>query len=289
MKKLIIISTCVLALATALLIIFFSTKETEVEEVCYSIKENHSYLSKDDLTFNVKIYDNNKESLLLYAKESNAILHDKNEENVITVSVLESYISSTTTYNDECFYEYIIKLVVNVSKVKIEECYLTLNFSNKRYVFNIGSFSIIENNMNENILKITDLYGVSSRDNLTLKALVITVNNDTNQSILLSNFKLNDEIKVVLNQSNITSVSDDLVIEDYEYTLSDQEQIKIDSNSKMTFILPVKNNTKLHVSDCFFSYEINRKLYYFSNFSYIKTNDLEGLKPYLFTGIIYDI
>ena len=226
---------------------------------------------------------------MLYAKEANTTLHDKDERNVLTVSVVDSYISSGTTYMDEAFYEYIIKLKVDVSNVVVDECYLTLNYSNKSYSFNIGSFEVCENDREENILKITDLYGLSSEKELSLKAIVLTITNESNSGVYITDLFIGNGLRAILNEANVVEVSDDLVVEDYNFTLSNQERIKLNANEKKTIIIPINNDKKLYLSNCFITYKIGQKSYYLSNFTYIKSNDLNGLNPYLFKGKIYEL
>lgn len=289
MKKLLIIIGILLSLTSIFLIIFFSVSETSKEEVCYSVRENRSYLSKDDLTINIKVYDNLSDSLLLYSKESEAKLHDKNEENVISVKVEDVYISSVTTYNDETFYEYNIKVSLNINYIYIEDCYLTLTFTNNVYSFNIGNLQIHENNYIENELKITNLYGISSVNDLTLKALIITIKNDNNYDIDIKNMFVGSDLNVILNDKNIVEIKDDLYIENYECSMNNNGYIRVKAKEEKTFIIPIINNTNLHLSNIFLTFDIKGESYYLSNFTYIKTNDLDSLKPYLFKGIKYGI
>ena len=86
MKKLIIIASSVIVLITIFLILLFSFNDEILEEEIYSVKTNYSYLSDDNVTFSVKVYSNLKKSLLNYANNADVTLHDRKEENVISVT-----------------------------------------------------------------------------------------------------------------------------------------------------------------------------------------------------------
>lgn len=288
MKKLIIIiSIFVLLLATTIFLISLYDKN-DIEEVVYSIKTNYSYLSDGDTKINIKLYTNNKNSLLKHAKEAVATLHDRKEETVVTVEVLETQETSNTTFNNTNLYEYTVKILVSITKLKISDCCLSLKFSNKKYTFNIGDIEIEENNYQANHLKITNLYGLSKEDDLSLSGIVLTIINDGENAINITSAKIGNSIKVVLNNLNKTSVDDSQVIEDYNHTLT-SENITVEIGEANTFILPIINDSNNYLYDCYLLFEINGEFYYFSNFTYINSNDLDSLQKYVSLGKINEI
>lgn len=290
MRKFIVIFSVFLLFVSILLIVFFVNKDNSIEEKTYSLKTSYAYLSDGEVEAVIKIYSNDKNSILKYADKAQVSLHDKSEENVLSVDVIKSYISNNTIYKEETFYEYSLILKVNISNVKITECYMTLKFSNKAYTFYIGSLEIKENIYKENKFKIVGLYGVSSRDNISLAGIVLTIKNDEDKNIVINNIYIGENYQVLLNQENINSVKDSSVIEDYyQNDQSITNFITFIKGETTTFILPIKYLKNQYLNNCYMLFEIDNEIYYLSNYNYINSNDLEGLEIYLLKGLIYDI
>ena len=160
MKKLIIMFSTVVIFLSIFLLLFSGVKDKPYDEKTFSLRTHYAYLVDEKLSFAVKVYSNFDDSILLYANKGTAILHDRVEENIVSVNVLESYISNSVLYDEEVFYEYSILLEVDMDSLLIEECYLTISFSNKSYTFNIGSVELNEKKDNFKQINITNLYGV---------------------------------------------------------------------------------------------------------------------------------
>lgn len=290
MKKIIIIFSVVVLTLTACLILIFKFKDTPKEETTYCVKTAYSYLSKGDVKFDVKIYSNYSESLLLHAKEADVYLHDKKEDNVVSVSVEDVIITNTTIYNDIEYYEYTMTLNVSIDKLKIEECYLSLKFSNKVYIFEIGSFEIVKNTYPESTLKITNLYGVRAMDNLSLSGIVITFTNPTEDKLRIKKVDIGTGYEVFLSRFNKTSVSESVVIDDYLENIDNiPSPLIFEPGETATYILPIVTDKEVFLANTYMLLEINGTTHYFPNFTYIKTNDLQELKDYVIKGIIYEL
>lgn len=287
MRKLIVLITVFVALLATALVLYFTFKSDEIEEKVYCVKTDYLYLSDGEVELDIKLYTNDEDTLIKYAKESNVYIHDKMEENLVKVDILDVYNSSNTVYLGEMYYEYTVVISVKMTQLKIKECYLTMEFSGKGYKFNLGSIELKENKYEKNPYKITNLYGLSSYDDLSLKAIVITIKNDTNEEIKIKEASLGMDYNVILNTSNEIEVSDETKIEDYKYTLEDR-YILIESNTTKTFILPVLGGEN-QLTNCYILLEINGQSYYISNFNFINSNDLEAVSKYIFEGIIYAI
>lgn len=287
MKKVITMFTILVILLIISFILIDQYTSNYIEEVTYSVKSEYLYLSNGDVQFNVKVYSNDENSLLKYAKKSEAVIHDRSEENIVTVDVIDSYLSSSTTYQ-EALYEYTLTIKLAITNLKIKDCYLSLKYPNKVYVFNIGNLEISENYYDENILKITNLYGLSSSSDLGLKAIVLTINNNSLINYKITNIYTGNNINFIVNNTNKITINNSSFIDDYSYGL-DSTDITLKANENTTFILPINNTLDCYLYNCYLLIEINGKTYYLSNFIYINSNDLFALERYIIKGIIYDI
>lgn len=291
MRRAIIIFSVFVLLLTLAIVLFFNYKENDIIENTYCVKTNYAFLSEDDVQFNIKLYTNKKESLIKYAEEAITTIHNKSEEVVVNVDVVDVYNSSTTTYIDEAYYEYTVKIKINITKIEIDDCYLTMKFANKAYTFNIGSLEIKENLYEDNNLKILDLYGVSSVDDNRLSGIVITINNSNNYNLKITNITIGKHCQILLDSNNNTTIKESNMLEDYyQVELNDSNgYLLIEANAKKTFILPINHKNNNYISNCYLLINCNGNIYYLSNYNYINSNDLESLNSYLFEGIIYDI
>ena len=290
MRKLILIFSVILVMFSVVLFLGFRKRNNDKEEVTYSIKTAYSYLSEGPLKFDVKIYSNLEDSLLNNCKEAQIHLHDQKEESVLTVNVNSVHITNNTMYIGEEYFEYTISLSVDIDMIKIPNCYMTITFTNKTYSFEIGSFEIKPNDYAENILKITNLYGVRKYDNLTLAGIVITITNPFNDELRVTSVNIGDGYNVILNKKHFVNISDSLIFEDYieEYeTKSDYLMLK--PNETKTYLLPIESSNDVFLCNCYMIFDLNGTEYYLSNFTYIKTNDLDALSRYLSKGVIYEV
>ena len=289
MKKFIIMVSTLIIIVTVFLFLFFNTEEKFINEKVYSIKTNYSYLSDGKVLIPIKLYSNNKNSLLKYANESNATLHDLNEENVVSIDVVESRISSVTYLEDENLYEYILKTEINITSLVIDDCYLSLKFSNNVFTFEIGRVEVEEKGQDFNNINITNLYGLSSEDDISLHGLVITFNNRSDTRMKISNIKIGSNYELLLNKNNVITPSDSLKIEEYEYVSNESsDNLIIEGNSSTTYLIPIKYTDDYFLYNCYLLIEIDGEKYYISNFDYINSNDLNRLIRYIEGGVIYE-
>lgn len=291
MRKLIFVFTMCILLLTLALVLFDKYKDEDKEEVAYSIKSSYAYLSNNgEANFDVKVYTNHKNSLLKYAHSSIANIHNKSKDIVVNATILDVYQISNTTYSDENYYEYCLELKVMINELNINDAYLTLNFTNKAYTFYLGGIDIKENIYKDNELKIVDLYGVSSKDDISLAGIVVTINNESDQSIKITDISIGDDFDVILDTKYITEVKESVFVEDYlTFDINNDDHILIAGNSRQTFILPIKYLNDYYLYNCYLIIYGDDFTYLLSNYNYINSNDLEGLEDYLFKGMIYDI
>lgn len=291
MRKLIFVFTMCILLLTLALVLFDKYKDEDKEEVAYSIKSSYAYLSNNgEVNFDVKVYTNHKNSLLKYARSSIANIHNKSKDIVVNATILDVYQISNTTYSDENYYEYCLELKVMINELNINDAYLTLNFTNKAYTFYLGGIDIKENIYKDNELKIVDLYGVSSKDDISLAGIVVTINNESDQSIKITDISIGDDFNVILDTKYITEVKESVFVEDYlTFDINNDNYILIEANSRQTFILPIKYLNDYYLYNCYLIIYGDDFTYLLSNYNYINSNDLEGLEDYLFKGMIYDI
>ena len=291
MRKLIFVFTICLLLLTLSLILFDKYQDNDKEEVTYSLKSSYAYLSNNNETiFDVRLYTSSKNSLIKYAASSNANIHDKSNDTIVDVEVIDVYQMSNTTYSGKNFYEYSLSLKVKVNELNINDAYLTLNFTNQAYTFYLGCIDIKENIYKGNELKIVDLYGVSSKDNISLAGIVMTISNQSDQSIKITDISIGDDFNVILDTKYITEVKESVFVEDYlNGDIDNDGYIEIEANSRKTFILPIKYLNEYYLYNCYLIIYGDDFTYLLSNYNYINSNDLEGLEKYLFKGMIYDI
>lgn len=290
MKKIIIIASSVIVLITIFLILLFSFNDEILEEEIYSVKTNYSYLSDDNVTFSVKVYSNLKKSLLNYANNADVTLHDRKEENVISVIVTDCFISNASIYNEKELYEYNISIKVEITEFFIEDCYLSLKFSNKGYTFYIGKVEINKKEKDYKPLNITNLYGLSSENNLSLSGLVISFNNKTDYNWYITKVFIGGNYVVLLDKENIVTVDEGIRLEEYTFKEENlSNNLVVETMQNKTYILPIKHLSDYYLYNCYLLLTINGEEYYISNFDYIKSNDLNSLSSYVFGGLIYEL
>lgn len=290
MKKLIIMASVLILLITSLLILLYINKEeTVIDEEVYCIKSNYAYLSSGKTNLNIKLYSNDKNSILGFATEADARLHDRSSENILSVKINESYIKTTAMYKENIFYEYNLLVEIDITSFIIDDCYLTLDFPEKSYVFNIGRVELKERPKDLKQLNVTNLYGLSSVDDISLKGIVITLKNTNNFSWKVDDVNIGDNCQVLLDNSNQIQISEDTTIETYKYKdVHLNGYLLVPHNESKTFILPIQKNSDIYLYNCYLLLEINGNKYYISNFDYINTNDLFTLEKYITSGLIYD-
>ena len=294
MKKIGFIFSVILIVVTCLFLIY-QNESTDEEENIFSIKTSYSYINQNGVDFTIKLYSNKDESLLSYAKNAEVYLHDKKEENMILCSVRNSYLNNTILFEEKYYYEYIYDLNVNITSLAINECYLKVKFTNKEYDFMIGSFDIIQQEINDNIISISDLYGLTNDDvSKSLCAIVLTLNNPTKNLVKINSVSIGSNYKVFINKENITDCMESNDIYDYLPNYSQKKEetntgISIEKESKITIVLPIKYIKDYYLHNTYLLFEIGNSYYYYPNFTYIDSTDISVMKNYVVWGCFYDI
>lgn len=294
MKKIIFIVSLILIAFTSLFLLYFD-KGVEEEEDVFSIKTSYSYIYRDGVNFSIKLYSNIDDSLLLHGKEGQVFLHDSKKEDMVLCTVDNVYINETVLFEDNYYYEYIYDLSLNMTTLNIKECYLSVLFSNKEYDFNIGSFEIKDEKFNENIINISNLYGLTSDDNnKSLCGIVLTINNTTSKSITITDAYIGSNYKTFVNPNYLVECSESNNIYDYINDYNNKKEITnssiiIKSNEKITIVLPIKYQKNYYLYNTYLLFKINNKTYYFPNFTYIDSADIDVMNKYVVRGFIYDI
>ena len=288
MRKLIVLFSGVVLLLSLFLILFNSLKDNEETEITYSIRTNYAYLSDGEISAVFKVYSNQIDSLLKYADKANVTLHNRNKENVVTVSVVESYVSNTTIYKGKELYEYSLKTLIDITDFEIEDCYMTLKFTHKSYIFYIGKLEVIKSNCLVNKLPIIDLYGLSSEDDISLSGVIVTLKNSKDKSVEIADISVGNDCDVKFYSEQI-STKESTKIEDYiKEELVVCDSVRISSNDTKTLLILIDNKSDLYLSNSYIFMSIDGIRYYIENFNYINSNDLDGLSKYIKEGIIYD-
>lgn len=289
MRKLLIVFSTVVLLLTVTIIYISKYKKMPTEENTYCVETTYSYLSKESINFDVKLYSNYNDSLLKYSNEANVYLHDKAKDKIISLKVVEVNTTDTTTYNDEKYYEYTLSFLLDIDRLVINECYLTLEFTNKTYNFKIGSFEVVKNIYEENILKITNLYGVRKENDLNTHAIIITLTNPCDYKVIIKKIFISSKNNVVINNDNKVELKESQVLEDYIKNLNlNSQYLSLNPGETITILLPIINNNLSFLSNFYLLFETDESTYYFPNFTYITTNDIDSLKKYINKGKIYE-
>jgi hypothetical protein len=291
MKKVIFIFSLIILAATIILWAYQNNRNDDYEDI-FSIKTSYSYISNNGVNFNIKVYSSKKESLLAFGKEAEVYLHDKSEENVIKCSVNNVYINETVLFDENYYYEYIYDLNLDMSKLKIKECYMKVKFENKEYDFMIGSFEIVEKKIEDNIISISNLYGLTSDDNSkSLCGIVVTFNNIYTDSLKIDEITIGSNYKVFVNENNIISCSESNNIYDYLPNYSRQKEetntgITLKRKEKVTLLLPIKYEKDFYLYNAYLLVKIGSNYCYFSNFTYIDSTDIDTMNKYVIRGNI---
>ena len=288
MRKLIVLFSGVILLLSLVLILFNSLKDNEEMEITYSVKTNYAYLSEGEISAVFKVYSNQIDSLLKYADKANTTLHNRNKENVITVSVVESYVSNAAIYEGKELYEYSLKTLIDITDFEIDDCYMTLKFTHKSYIFYIGKLAVFKSNCLVNKLPIIDLYGLSSEDDISLSGVIVTLKNSKDKSVEIADISVGNDCDVKFYSEQI-STKESTKIEDYiKEELVVGDSVRISSNDTKTLLILIDNKSDLYLSNSYIFMSIDGIRYYIENFNYINSNDLDGLSKYIKEGIIYD-
>lgn len=291
-KIVIILSILLLGLVTAIILVD-TFKNNDYEEKVYSIETSYSYLSKGNVNIPIKIYSNKDDSLLQYACEADVTLHDKGKNNIISCSVSSVYINVSTTYKEELYYEYIINIGLDITHVVIEDCYLSLEYDNTCYMFKIGSLEITENIYLELPYNISNLYGLTSDEYFkSLCGIVLTIKNDSNENINIDMIDIGSNYKVLLSNDNKTNIADSFEIKDYinKYKKFDEYyegEITLAPNIVETYVLPILYINDYYLSNCYLLFYVGDEVYYYNNFTYINSIELDTMSFYVKNGVIY--
>ena len=289
MKKMIILFTIVVILLVSSLILFEKYKDEEETEVVYSLNTNYAYLNNDSINIIFKVYSNLEKSLLRYAKEANVMLHDKNKENVVTVVIEDSFISNTAIYDNRELYEYSLKTLIDITDFNIQECYLSLKFTNKEYVFYIGDLDVRKSNCLINKLSIINLYGLSSENDISMSGIVVSLKNNKDKTIEISGVSVGGCYNVCLYEEDI-EVKESTKIEYYiSENMDVADSIRIYPGQTKTFIISLGKESDCYLYNNYILLNVDGIMCYIENFNYIDSNDLEALRKYVKVGMIYEI
>ena len=226
--------------------------------------------------------------MISYAEEAACYLHDFKEEEKTSIKIIDSYLSDSYIYQDSIYYEYTLVFELKISKVKINDCYLTLKFNSKAYTFNIGSFEIVDKVVSNNPLIITNLYGLTKNEEASLKGIVITITNPFDYDVIIQDVFIGSNHHVILNTLNKTEIKDSNKIEDYKYVY-EERKLLLKANEEATFLLPIEVIKDYYLSECFLIFKIGDIDYCLKNFTFVKTNDLSTVNKYLNEGMIYAV
>ena len=294
MRKVIFLFSLIILSITIILWLYQNTSNDDYEDI-FSIKTSYSYINNNGVNFSVKVYSSKKDSLLCYGNEGEVFLHDKNDENLIKCNVNNIYMNDLVLYKENYYYEYVYDLTLNISELKIKECYMKVKFENKEYDFIIGSFEIVEKKIEDNIVSISNLYGLTSDDNFkSLCAIVLTFNNTSDQSVKIEDVSIGSNYRVFVNKNNIVEVNESNNIYDYlpNYDMKKEIEntgITINKNEKVTLVLPIKYQKDFYLYNAYLLIKIKDKYYYFPNFTFINSNEIDTLEKYVLRGYINDI
>ena len=289
MRKLIILFSSVVILLSLFLVLFNSLKDEEQVEKTYSVRTNYAYLSDGEIHVVFKVYSNKLDSLLKYANQANVTLHNRNKENVITVSVVESYLSDTTVYKGKELYEYSFKTLIDITDFIIEDCYMTAKFSNKSYIFYIGKFEVIKSNCLVNKLPIIDLYGLSSEDDISLSGILVTLKNSRDKSVDVSDIVVGNDCEIKVYSENVSPKEATKIDAYLDNEMDAVDSVRIGSKESKTILIEIDNKSELYFCNSYIFLTVDGVRFYIENFTYINSNDLDGLHKYIKEGIVYDV
>lgn len=294
MKKIGFVFSIIL-IALACLFLIYQKEITTDEESVFSIKTSYSYINQNGINFSVKLYSNKNESLLSHGKEGEVYLHDQNDEKMILCGVKNAYLNNTVLFEENYYYEYIYDLNLNISSLNLEECYLKVKFENKEYDFMIGSFEILEQEINDNIISISNLYGLTNdENNKSLCAIVLTINNLNKEEVKIDSLSIGSNYKISINESNVVECMESNNIYDYLPNYSQKQEvvntgITILKGEKTTLVLPIKYLKDYYLYNTYLLFMIGDIYYYYPNFTYIDSADILVMSEYLIWGFVYDI
>lgn len=274
----------------SLFVVFFYNKyeyKNEKERI-YSIASYYSYLSTDDTILNFSIFSNKDDSLIRYADKADAKIISDNS--YLDVEIKDVNLKSSTQYNNELLYEYIINVAINSNDIILNDAYLVLEFDNIKYQVYLGVIEIEDFNL-YNPVNYTPkiMYGLSfSEPYLSLGGIYLTL---SDKEGYLMDISIGNSFKVSLNEKYKALANDSNQIEDYTTYIYNQEAMIYTTYLKKDegIIIPIYYHRDLFISNCYVLFLYEDVYYYIPNFIFIDTNDLNELKRVVRTGSIVNV
>jgi len=249
---------------------------------------NRSYFYTDNKIVNLRLYSNSNDSFLIEYHDYEAYLCTLDEENVIKVDIIDSYLNDICAYKEQNYFEYIIKTNVNMLDLHLNDCFLKVLTGNNSFIVQLGSLDYYEFKSATSLSSIYSLYGLSFSSPFTsIGAVCLSIKTEEND-LKISNICLPDGLKLgVLKVDQIEEENVDISdIIEYSYLSKKNGTEMVETKSeKETKLLLLLNYEKDILYDTFPIYlEINNVSYFIDSFDYIRLNDLNLVEKILYKG-----
>ena len=289
MKKVILFIIPIILLGI-LIGVFYNYNKNEKKLEIYSVKTLYSYLANEEKVYSINVYANKENSLLNYVTNCEAFICTEDEK--ISIEITNSHIDSLATYEDSFLYKYVVSFKLDITMLQMEDCFLEMVFPKQIYTIYLGDFEIVENKGLKHFT-VMELAGLSFNEPyLSLAAIEFKYKNDSN-NVTINNVYSSNLISLSFNEDfvnsdfNKTNINDFF---DYHYKNKyDSKAININANESLSLFLPITYKKDIFIANLFFIIEINGTSYYYENFNYINTNDLNALKGLIHFGSIENI
>ena len=264
MKRIILISY-IIALSLLLAVILIN-KNKSVDIVFYTLRENHSYVYKEDENLTFNIYSLTKDPLIIYKSINNYSL----KLDTLTYSLeVEDIIES---YSEDVYKIKIKAKLPNITKTEYisEKCILEITNSSYKLSLDMGTFSIIDKNYYKE-LRLDHLEGSYSlyNNSFELSGLNIKITNDYRYllSLRIGGFTYGTLSKTQFGSYYENELNINNVITSYNPTVCEKEYI-LGIKDNIMFV-PIGYEYLYFVRGGYLVLDLNGTKYLFDRFDFL--------------------
>ena len=260
-----------------------------VDKHFFTIKETYNLFNDENLI--ISVYDNQNDTLIVYAYKADAYLMSMDESVVCKVKVESVVLNQQVLFEEDLYNEYQLVLSLDVNELSIENAILRLEYPNQEVRLHVGDVNYLER-PKEKLSGIRGLYGLTFNDPfLSIGGIVLTIENSTDSEMLISDVRIgsNHGISIEVLESFNPDTTEIRDVCDYQYNFqTSNTEVKIAANTTKTllFKLIYDDATLLRFTPIILN--VNDDICYIDTFNYVISNDLSNFKSLIYEGYIYE-
>ena len=283
----------VLFCGTVLFICCYATIDRHQNELkdnrCFTVKETYNLFNDEKML--IKVYDNQKDSLIPYADMAEGYLVSIDETNICKVKILDVNIYQQVLLDEKIYNEYSLTVEVEVNEISINDCILKLIYPNHELRFPIGEINVMVR-PDSLLTGVRQLYGISFDEPfLSLGGIIIEIQNNSSTDLKFDEIFLGgshsvgwEELENLVEES--TKITD---VCDYQYDVSKTcAPLEIKAHSSKTLLLKIGYENNFYLKETPIFFRLGKEIKYIDTFCFITTNELNGFKNLIYEGYLYE-